>query len=136
MRDCSQAVPGVPIKGRPIVPVVSLTVMTHDGWNTQLTAGALTSTMVKDCAARGLETTAAAKAAINVANFDMRISPTCRLRRAAHKEFAHLHGTTQGCRGCVHERAQEAPLLTPVPSRRQLTRGSPAAVTTTRGVHK
>jgi hypothetical protein len=57
--------------------------MTHDGWNTQLTAGALTSTMLKGWAARGVEITAAAKAAINVRNFDMRFLPRVALAGGA-----------------------------------------------------
>src|SRR2546428_11167573 len=68
MRDCSHAVPGVRIYGSPMAPVVSLTVIVQLGWNTQLTAGALTSTTVSGWAASGVDIAAAARIAITVLN--------------------------------------------------------------------
>src|SRR5438128_246944 len=98
MRDCSHAVPGVRIYGSAMTPVVSLTVIVQLGWNTQLTAGALTSTTVSGCAASGVDIAAAARIAITVLSIKApsRLVAACRAA-AARGQPAPLPAATQGC---------------------------------------
>jgi hypothetical protein len=65
VRDCSHAVPGVSVGSRRL-PTVSLTVMVQLGANTQLIAGALTSTILSDCACAANGNIASAANAPNI----------------------------------------------------------------------
>ena len=82
VRDCRNAVLGAARYGNGINPTLSLTVMVQAGWNTQLTAGALTSTTVSGCA-RAASMPSASAATAPAATLKMRIFALLRRRSAA-----------------------------------------------------